>query len=330
MAGERFEVRVSAGANPTTQRLAGPLLFCHLSIKDLDTLIKLTVVLTRHRHVDGQDVGAACCHLAILPGPPALDLHGSTLPSLLQLLSRLEVFTNHNGLTTFEHLLPLVQTSRDTLIRLHVQLGRGPTYGISVALIGQLRKLRYLSVHTPVHDDSASPSIDEISTLNLPLLEDLHWTAGWANPPWISLLARSFFPRLKTVMIVARFHKKHASGLSQFFRRHSKLKVLTFNTLAPDTLPSLLQLPISAQVLQFGITVPPAETVFAHCPASVSTVSIPVPETGNSGEVITFLQRAHTLSLPKGSERSVFTARSAGQRMRDRLLTNRAHTSMQM
>jgi hypothetical protein len=46
MAGERFEVRVSAGANPTTQRLAGPLLFCHLFIKDLDTLTKLTVVLT--------------------------------------------------------------------------------------------------------------------------------------------------------------------------------------------------------------------------------------------------------------------------------------------
>jgi hypothetical protein len=226
-------------------------------------------------------------------------LHGSTLPSLLQLLSRLEVFTNHNGLTTYEHVLPLVQSSRETLIRIHVQLAPGPTYVISVALIGQLRKLRHLSVHTPVHDDSASPSIDEISALNLPLLEDLHWTAAWSNPPWISLLARSFFPRLKTVMIVARFHEKHVSGLSQFFRRHSKLKVLTFNTLA-RTLPSLLQLPISAQVLQFGITVPPAETVFAHCPASVSTLSIPVPETGNSGEVITFLQRAHTLSLPQG------------------------------
>jgi hypothetical protein len=208
-------------------------------------------------------------------------------------------FRNQNGLTTYEHLLPLVQSSRDTLHQIYVKLASGPTYGISVALIGQLRNLRILSVHTPAHDNTANPSIDEIPALYLPLLEELHWIAAWANSPWISLLARSSFPRLKTVIIVSRFREQRIPGLGQFFRRHSNLALLHFTTMA-RSLPSLLRLPISAKVLQFGITVPPAETVFAHCPASVSIVSIPVPDTGHSADVITFLQSAHTLPLPQG------------------------------
>jgi hypothetical protein len=255
-----------------------PLFYRHIRIYKTSVLGALTQHLVRHTNLSGCNLGMFCRSLDV----QVLDIEliqssgvEAVLATLLSLLPRLESFHQDVGTVGYSHMFALASSCKDTLRFLRVTLLNGQSYATSLLVIGQLRKLQELVVEAGPMSDDLDAALVDVPPLELGHLMDVSWTTTRATPAWVSYIARSQFPALRTIRLEMYLDDGEVDLLEPFFTRHPGIQeaCLDINT---DKLRKVFQMPIFVHTLKFMEGVPLADDLLPNIPVSVRRLRLPV------------------------------------------------------